>query len=485
MDQHPLGDGPGLDEDTDGADLAPTSRVRGRPRLTTGRRGLSVPGAIGGVLLITAIAFGATARLAATTGSGDGGPSGGGSSEHGATSGAGGDGTVDGEIGSEPGATSGAPGADLGTAADSETSDATADGGDAATGDEGGTATEPATEPTTDPTTAPANEPLTMSIALHLGDGKVTITWGDCPVDGFVAWKVVRSLDSNPSWPLGDGDRLVASSENHALGSVVNGDLPAGRTVYYRVVGLVSRNGETVIGCRTRAADIHIPSADPTPAPTSEPDPIGSIGLSLTLTEGGQPRADWTTCPGDWDIAFVVRSTNSGVSYPLGSGDAIAGSAGKDGATVLTDTHASAGHTYWYRVFCTRHGGEGYQVVAASPTREISTPAPDPLPDPSPVALSLTTEITDGGIALHWGTCTSEHFGSYRVIRSLGTNPSYLPQTDGSVVIKATENAGVVTFTDTTAEAGHTWHYRVQCVGWINDHQVLLGETDVASVTLP
>jgi hypothetical protein len=481
MDQHPLGDGQDLEDGPTPGDPAPTTSVGRRVRPTVGRVGRSLPGAIVGVLLVSAIALGASARMTALGGGGSDGAPATQTADGGTTDDHGGDlGTAPGlETGDEPG--SGADATDpavepgSGDATDGDATDGDATDGDAGTGD----------QPTTEPTPAPDTEPRTIAIALHLGDGKVRIEWGDCPLDGFAAWKVLRTLDGAPSWPLGDGDRLVAASENQALGSVLNGDLPAGKTLYYRVLGLVGRDGHVVIGCRSRIADIHIPAAEPTPAPTNEPDAIGSIGLTLTLTDGGKPWADWTACTGDWDYAKVIRSTNSTVTFPKGEGDALAGVTGKDGPTALTDGGAPAGKKLWYRVFCVRVVGDGYQVVAASPTRSITTPAAEPQPEPAPVSLDITAELTDGGVAIHWGTCSNDHFVAYKVIRSAGSNPSYLPATDGSVVVAVRESAAVTTFTDPNVEPGQTWHYRVQCIGWMNDHKILLGETDVVTVTLP
>jgi hypothetical protein len=152
----------------------------------------------------------------------------------------------------------------------------------------------------------------------------------------------------------------------------------------------------------------------------------------------------------------------------------------------MTDGDAAAGKTLWYRVFCVRKSGDGYVVVAVSPARKITTPAAEPLPEPDPVALELTVGLTDGGaVALSWSTCSSEHFVAYKVIRSAGPHPSYLPGTDGSVVIAVKESAGATSFVDTSVEPGQTWFYRVQCIGWMNDHKILLGQTDVGSATVP
>src|SRR4029077_12930781 len=94
--------------------------------------------------------------------------------------------------------------------------------------------------------------PASISIGLRLGNDRVTVSWGSCGRDGFVVWKVVRSLDGKPTWPLGSGDKLIAASENADLSSVGNGDLPAGKTVFSRVYALVERNGGRVVGCVSR-----------------------------------------------------------------------------------------------------------------------------------------------------------------------------------------------------------------------------------------
>jgi hypothetical protein len=473
MEQQPLGDQLGLWNDPPMGDQPTRDDVRNRGPRLAGSLGRSLPGALAGSLLVTALAFGAATRLTASSTGADGTPSKAVDAGAGAADGASGGGQ-DGELGSRPGATDGGHATDLGTDAGSAT-----DGEPAATpAGDGPDATSAPTDPVT-PT-----EPTAIAIELHLGSGKVTIDWGACPLDGFVAWKVVRSTDATPAWPLGSGDVLVAGSENPSLRSVLNGDLVAGKTYAYRVFALVQGDGEAAVGCRSRIADIHVPAPEPTPAPTTEPAPIASIGLTATLVEG-KPHLDWTTCSGDWDYAKVIRSTNSTVTFPKGEGDSLAGMTGRDGASALTDTAAPAGTKLWYRVFCVRAGGDTFVVVAVSPTRAVTTPAAEPKPEPSPVALSLTTALTDSGVALHWGTCSSDVFVAYKVVRSAGPNPSYLPGTDGSVVISVKESASVTSFTDPNVGSGQTWHYRVQCIGWMNDHQILLGETDVATVTLP
>jgi hypothetical protein len=475
------------DPPADGVPAAdPPALARTRDRRIGTRMAVSVPGAMAGAFLITALAFGAATRLtASSTGSGSDGSAAANGRETTPGTSDGADAAL-GQLGDGAGgAVDGDHVGDVTTEPASEPGTTDADRGDS--GDAVDPADEPTTEPTDKPTEQPAAEPpvdpASVAIAIRLGDGRVTISWGSCERDGFVVWKIVRSLDGKPTWPLGTGDRLVAASENEGLRSVQNGDLPAGKTVWYRVYALVERNGERVVGCVSRIADIRIPAADPEPTPT--PVEIGSLALTVALGEG-KPVVDWSACSGDWDLYKVVRSTDSTARWPLGDGDSLAAVVGKDGATKVRDGDAPAGKTAWYRVFCVRAVDGGYKVVAASSARAIEVPAEEPQPEPDAVSLDFQVEVTDGGaVALHWGACSNDSFVAYKVLRSAGSDPSYLPLTDGTQVRSVIENAAVTSYTDGDVASGQTWTYRVQCIGYVNGHKILLGETAATSVTLP
>ena len=47
------------------------------------------------------------------------------------------------------------------------------------------------------------------------------------------------------------------------------------------------------------------------------------------------------------------------------------------------------------------------------------------------------------------------------------------------------ETAGLTAYTDHDVASGQTWTYRVQCIGYMNGHKILLGETAAKAVTLP
>lgn len=441
----------------------PPALERTRDRRVGTRMAVSVSGAVAGALLITALAFGAATGLTAA-------PSG-------ETSAATGADTATGE----------SDGGDKGDGQIGEGAEYPGSGIEPTDGPTDKTDGEPATEPTDKPATEPTEkprpaDPRSIAIELHLGDGRVTVAWGSCERDGFVAWKVVRTLDGKPMWPLGSGDKLAAASENESLRSVKNGDLPAGKTVSYRVYALVEYDGKLVVGCVSRIAAIRIPAPEPKPTPT--PVEIGTLSLTVTLGDG-KPVVNWGDCTGDWDLYKVVRSTDSTVTWPKGDGDSLAAVVGKDGETKFRDSDAPAGKKVWYRVFCVRETEAGYKVVAKSAAKGIEVPAKEPQPEPDPVALGFEVELTDGGVALHWGACNHDSFVAYKVLRSAGSNPSYLPMTDGTQVRSVIENADLTTYTDGDVASGQTWTYRVQCIGYLNGHKILLGQTAATAVTLP
>jgi hypothetical protein len=84
--------------------------------------------------------------------------------------------------------------------------------------------------------------------------GKVKLVWQQCGSEGFVYYKVVRSATNEaPSYPLHDGDQLLAAIGDHTVTSFVDGDVAAGQTWHYRVLAI--GEGGTLM-CVTNAVTI-------------------------------------------------------------------------------------------------------------------------------------------------------------------------------------------------------------------------------------
>ena len=228
---------------------------------------------------------------------------------------------------------------------------------------------------------------------------------------------------------------------------------------------------------------------DATPTPTEKPDatkpPTEAIALGLAIKEGN-PFMEWGSCAGlDFDVYKVVRSTNSGVSWPLGEGDTLIAVVERGGTRKAWDGDAPHGVKVWYRVFCVRHTEDGYKVVNSSPAKGIAVPEEQAPPDP--ITLGLEASPADGGkLLLDWSGCEVDGFAFYKVLRSTtNENPSYLPYHDGTEVVGVVSEIGTTQLEVWAPDGGVTAWYRVQCIGYHGDQKVLLGESAVVSVTTP
>jgi hypothetical protein len=448
---------------------------------STGRRfGASIPGAVAGVFLIVAMAFGAGGQATfdpADTGQGAG---------HGADVAGSGDGTTGGDTLGHAGDGDGGydepdkTGDDEVAGEETSGGESAEDGGDATgeTGGEtaGGDKPDGGTGETDKPDESP-NEPISMEIGLGLDGAAVVVEWSRCEADGFKYYKIVRSTNESVSWPLGDGDTLVAVREDASANRLVDYGADAGRTHYYRVFGV----GYAGILCRTTTKSIKTPEPEPQPEPQPKPNP-DAFGLEVGIVEG-HPKLSWGSCG---DVAYtkfkIVRSSDSTVTWPTGDNDSLIGAVGPDDHRFY-DKEAPGGKKLFYRVFCVLATDGGYKVAAASNVASVTTPTVEPPPDP--VTLGFETDFAEGGVVLHWQQCTSDGFVYYKVVRSMNENPSYLPWTDGTELINVIENPANTSSFDGNVESGQTWFYRIQCIGYWNGQKVLLGQTAVKAVTIP
>lgn len=486
MDQHtgrpsPTGDtgtpgGPEMYEpDADGVLQPVTSGPRGgHGRRVAGRTGASLPGAIAGTFLVVAIAFGASGGFTPTSdrsgADGAGGTGGSGAQDAGSPDGSGGtDGSLLGHLGGD-GGEDGGDGPD----AEEPKPTSTSDTEEPKESEEPEETAEPTEKP--EPTDAPRPRVEPLELALAIKEDAVRVDWSACEVDGFRAYKVIRSTDEVIPWPAGEHDKVVAVIEDAGKTAFLDGSAPAGRKVFYRVVALGGWNGETVVRCMSRVKGIATPEPEPTPTPKP------AMNLVLAIKEGAV-FIDWSMCERDGFAVYkVVRSTDSTITWPKGANDTVVAAVENQELTKAWDEHAPAGKKVFYRVFCLAHNGDGYKVLAATPVRGIETP--DAGPAPEPYLLDFGIGLGDEGVVLEWETCSSPEFLYYKVVRSQFSNPSYLPRTEGSEVIAVFENRSAGRFVDTNVEAGDHWFYRVQAIGWWNGQKVVLGQTTVKEITV-
>jgi hypothetical protein len=230
------------------------------------------------------------------------------------------------------------------------------------------------------------------------------------------------------------------------------------------------------------------PTAKPEPQPTPKPDakPVGPFELAVKLRDDGRVVVDWGAYSGDgFGFYKIVRSGDATVAFPAGEHDVVIGATEDREMTAMKDGEPVAGQANFYRVFAVRKTDSGYKVLAATNVAKVVVPADEPTPAPEPVAMWIEAEVTDAGVVLHWEACSSDGFAVYKVVRSQGTDPSYLPWTGGSEVLAAVSDAGTTGVTDGAVSSGQTWWYRVQSIGYAGDQKVLLGETEAIQVVVP
>jgi hypothetical protein len=111
------------------------------------------------------------------------------------------------------------------------------------------------------PVAQPAPEPVALGLEAGVSGEGVILSWGACAVDGFVYYKVVRSLTTDkPSYlPWTDGTELIGVIENSGSTQFVDANIASGQTIYYRIQCLGKWNGTKVLLGQTAVVAVTIP----------------------------------------------------------------------------------------------------------------------------------------------------------------------------------------------------------------------------------
>ncbi len=249
-----------------------------------------------------------------------------------------------------------------------------------------------------DKTPKPQPVPPTQGTAMNLDAqgyyGKVKLFWSKFVHEDFAYYKVVRSTDATVSWPTGGNDTLIKWSSDKYETSFKDHP-PCGTQFFYRVFAVTSgSDGYQVLAasnvdsgtaeCDTSGTPKPTPTpapptpapptpAPPTPAPpTPAPPTTVTLGFMLTGVDGGV-HADWQTCSAAGFASYrVVRSqTNSDPMFPLNSGTELVATITNPNNSVLVDASPTTGQTWFYRVLCM--ASDGF-VLGITPALSITVP---------------------------------------------------------------------------------------------------------------
>jgi hypothetical protein len=111
-------------------------------------------------------------------------------------------------------------------------------------------------------TACPPPPPATVGIGFEavFADGQVHLAWGACQIDGFNAYKIVRSqTNAEPMYPENDGTELIAAIGDPNQTTFADASVASGQTWFYRVLGRADQGGGNFIACQTQVAAVTIP----------------------------------------------------------------------------------------------------------------------------------------------------------------------------------------------------------------------------------
>lgn len=348
--------------DSKGAGPAPASDRP--PRLFSGKASVatSIPGAVAGVLLVAALAFGAAAIL----------PDIGGSGHEGDTA------VVEPTVASDEAPPAGEPGDEAIDEAPVEDEPGVEE--ELAPKPNGQVvptekptekpAPKPTEKPAPKPTEAPAPKPAAMGLDLIGIDCGVKVVWSAFDGAGLEYYKVVRSTDEKVSWPLGAHDSLIGVVSPDGELRVKDCAAPDGR-VYYRVFAV--RHGEDGYIVLGSSPVRSIVVEKPTPTPTSEPYVMGlEVGASA---DGIVLSWEASTADGLAGYKIVRSMTNENPTYPVNDGTEKVAFIDDHAATTWTDTAVAGGETWFYRVYSigTTDGGDWF-ILGRTPVGSATAP---------------------------------------------------------------------------------------------------------------
>jgi hypothetical protein len=193
-----------------------------------------------------------------------------------------------------------------------------------------------------------------MTLALSKQEGAILVDWSACGVDGADYYKVVRSKDSTVRWPAGDNDELVAAVEVGGKTKAWDEHAPSGKKVWYRVFCVRHTEGGYKVLVASPAKAITAP-VKPKPDPIPEP---AAMWINADV-DGGAVVLHWEACGSDAFSHYrILRKTD-------GEAKVIAEIENHE-VTTYVDDDVEPGVTYRYLVQSKGHHGDTWFLLGTT-----------------------------------------------------------------------------------------------------------------------
>jgi len=262
--------------------------------------------------------------------------------------------------------------------------------------------------PTVSGKTAPPVQSFTLTATVN---GKeVDLSWTKYTGDYFQYYKVVRSVSSDPTWPLAGDSQLLSAITNINQTTFVDSSVRAGKTYKYRVyvytheTFAAANSGSVVVpACETddgtvlaisNIVTVTIPGTAPTPPA------IVSLDLTATVQADGSVALNWSKYTGSYFNYYAVLRVDGNGTPTLSPGQTPQVYFDNQSTTSWTDNGKSAlgklvpGQTYTYRVYAYSETAFGdvvpactvVTILAVSSPQSVTIPVPTPPASPDPSA---------------------------------------------------------------------------------------------------
>jgi hypothetical protein len=314
---------------------------------------------------------------------------------------------------------------------------------------------EPTKKPTAEPTAAPT--PVELALAVGLDGTKVVLEWTAFEGDDFCYYKLVRSADEDPSWPTGEGDKLVAAI-GHREKLTFTDAAPAGKTWHYRVYVVNCTEHGYLVLAASSVATITTPKT-PTPPPEN-PYNLGPI--TAKKNANGTYTLTWAAYKGSIDFSYYKLSgtTKSGAfGYCEGTGY---------WAVIEPGQHSWTGYiepgSWRIKVEAVYYPHEECAKAAETKVLEM-TVAGEPTPPPQEMTLEAGAVGEEGVVHLSWSKYTGEAFREYRILKN------------GTTILEI-ENVNTLSAEVALPEPGE-YHFQLKVK---NTGGVIVGISNVATV---
>ena len=246
----------------------------------------------------------------------------------------------------------------------------------------------------------------TLTISNVASSGKIKLTWK--AVDGAVKYEVYRASSKNGTYDL---------KKTTTGTSFTNTSTTAGKTYYYYVVAVAENGAKSdPSGTKSRTCDL--------------PRPVVTL---TNVASTGKIKISWEAVDGAVEYEVYRATSKDGTYSKLTTTE----------NTTTTNTSVTAGKTYYYKVKAIAENSAANSAYSEMKSRTCDLPQ---------TTVTLSNVASTGKIKVSWEAV--EGATKYEVHRATSKDGTYK-------LLKTTTGTS---YTNTGAEAGKTYYYKVRAI---------------------